>query len=130
MFRPFVLGFICVAAAVGALNFVLDPLQIFHRSWLTKAYYSPDSRLQDAGLIRSQTVLDVVFNVRGRDDHSGRSHVPEDARRQCRKPWRVEVLDDLHEHGRVVPGQPLVGVAEGAVPQLDPVTLARASSSR
>lgn len=51
-------GLIVVAAA--ALNFVVDPLQIFRPARFFKAMYSPDSRLQDAGLIRSQE-FDTVF---------------------------------------------------------------------
>jgi len=51
-------GLIVVAAA--ALNFVVDPLQIFRPARFFAAMYSPDSRLQDAGLIRSQE-FDTVF---------------------------------------------------------------------
>jgi hypothetical protein len=51
-------GLIVVVAA--ALNFVVDPLQIFRPARFFKAMYSPDSRLQDAGLIRSQE-FDTVF---------------------------------------------------------------------
>jgi hypothetical protein len=41
--------------AAAALNFVVDPLQIFRNPQLFTAMYSQDSRLQNAGLIRSQT---------------------------------------------------------------------------
>jgi hypothetical protein len=43
-----------------ALNFVVDPLQIFRPARLFAAMYSQDSRMQDAGLIRSQD-FDTVF---------------------------------------------------------------------
>jgi hypothetical protein len=51
-------GLIVVAAA--ALNFTVDPLQFFRPAHFFAAMYSPDSRLQDAGLIRSQD-FDTVF---------------------------------------------------------------------
>jgi hypothetical protein len=51
-------GFIILAAAV--LNFVVDPLQLFRPARLFPAMYSSDSRMQDAGLIRSQD-FDTVF---------------------------------------------------------------------
>jgi len=50
--------FIMLAAA--ALNFGVDPLQIFRPSRLFPAMYSQDSRLQNAGLIRNQA-FDTVF---------------------------------------------------------------------
>jgi hypothetical protein len=43
-----------------ALNFVVDPLQIFRPARLFAAMYSQDSRMQDAGLIRSQA-FDAPF---------------------------------------------------------------------
>ena len=43
-----------------ALNFVVDPLQVLRPARFFAAMYSPDSRLQDAGLIRSQD-FDTVF---------------------------------------------------------------------
>lgn len=43
-----------------ALNFIVDPLQIFRPARLFPAVYSEDSRLQNAGLIRSQD-FDTVF---------------------------------------------------------------------
>ncbi|MGA2054369.1 MAG: hypothetical protein ABSG88_03605 [Bradyrhizobium sp.] len=49
---------IMVAAAM--LNFVVDPLQLFRPSRHFTAVYSQDSRLQNAGLIRSQK-FDTVF---------------------------------------------------------------------
>jgi hypothetical protein len=48
-----------VAAAV-ALNFIVDPLQLFRPAKLFAAMYSQDTRMQDAGLIRSQD-FDTVF---------------------------------------------------------------------
>jgi len=56
--------FLCAAAAIflsaAALNFVVDPLQLFRPARLFPAMYSADSRMQDAGLIRSQD-FDTVF---------------------------------------------------------------------
>ena len=49
-----------IMAAAVALNFVVDPLQIFRPAHLFAAMYSQDSRMQDAGLIRSQD-FDTVF---------------------------------------------------------------------
>jgi len=43
-----------------ALNFVVDPLQYFRPARLFHAMYSPDSRMQNAGLIHSQQ-YDTVF---------------------------------------------------------------------
>jgi hypothetical protein len=51
-------GLIIVAAV--ALNFVVDPLQLFRPARLFAAMYTQDSRMQDAGLIRSQD-FDTVF---------------------------------------------------------------------
>src|SRR6202790_2056112 len=52
-------GLVVMAAAAG-LNYIVDPLQIFRPARFFAAIYSPDSRLQDAGLIRSQD-FDTVF---------------------------------------------------------------------
>jgi hypothetical protein len=49
-----------VILGAAALNFVVDPLQVFRPARLFAAMYSPDSRMQDAGLIRSQD-FDTVF---------------------------------------------------------------------
>src|SRR6202166_3517363 len=49
-----------VISGAAALNFVVDPLQLFRPARLFAAMYSPDSRMQDAGLIRSQE-FDTVF---------------------------------------------------------------------
>jgi hypothetical protein len=43
-----------------ALNFVVDPLQLFRPSHFPQPMYSNDSRMQNAGLIRSQP-FDTVF---------------------------------------------------------------------
>jgi hypothetical protein len=43
-----------------ALNFAVDPLQLFRPARLFAAMYSQDTRMQDAGLIRSQD-FDTVF---------------------------------------------------------------------
>jgi hypothetical protein len=51
-------AFIMLMAA--ALNFVVDPLQLFRPSRLFPAMYSADTRMQDAGLIRSQD-FDTAF---------------------------------------------------------------------
>src|SRR4029077_4969146 len=56
--------FLCTSAAfillAVALNFVVDPLQLFRPSRFHRPMYSNDSRMQDAGLIRSQP-FDTVF---------------------------------------------------------------------
>jgi hypothetical protein len=58
------LRFLCASVlimlAAAALNFAVDPLQLFRPARLFPAMYSPDSRMQDAGLIRSQD-FDTVF---------------------------------------------------------------------
>jgi hypothetical protein len=58
------LRFLCASGLVivmaAALNFVVDPLQLFRPARLFPAMYSPDSRMQDAGLVRSQE-FDTVF---------------------------------------------------------------------
>ena len=56
--------FLCAVAAIilmaAALNFAVDPLQLFRPARLFPAMYSADSRMQNAGLIRSQD-FDTVF---------------------------------------------------------------------
>jgi hypothetical protein len=56
--------FLCATVVIvlmaAALNFIVDPLQLFRPARLFPAMYSPDSRMQDAGLIRSQD-FDAVF---------------------------------------------------------------------
>jgi hypothetical protein len=58
------LRLLCASAAIilvaAALNFVVDPLQLFRPARFYHAMYSPDSRMQNAGLIRSQD-FDTVF---------------------------------------------------------------------
>jgi len=58
------LRFLCASGLVivmaAALNFVVDPLQLLRPARFFPAMYSPDSRMQDAGLIRSQD-FDTVF---------------------------------------------------------------------
>ncbi|UWU92854.1 hypothetical protein [Bradyrhizobium sp. CB1015] len=49
----------CVLGA-AALTFVVDPLQLFRPSRLVPAFYSEDTRVQNAGLIRSQP-FDAAF---------------------------------------------------------------------
>ena len=49
-----------IALAAAALNFVVDPLQLFRPARMFAAMYSQDSRMQDAGLIRSQE-FDTAF---------------------------------------------------------------------
>ena len=59
LFR-FLAASLLVMLAAAALNFAVDPLQIFRPARLLTAVYSQDSRLQNAGLIKSQT-FDTVF---------------------------------------------------------------------
>ena len=58
------LRFLCASvafmAAAVAINFIVDPLQLFRPARLFAAMYSQDTRVQDAGLIRSQN-FDTVF---------------------------------------------------------------------
>jgi hypothetical protein len=58
------LKFLCASAFVmlmaAALNFVVDPLQLFRPARLFPAMYSADTRMQNAGLIRSQD-FDTAF---------------------------------------------------------------------
>jgi hypothetical protein len=56
----FLCASLLVVLTAAALNFVVDPLQMFRPARLFTAMYSQDSRLQDAGLIRSQD-FDTVF---------------------------------------------------------------------
>src|SRR5438874_13367039 len=62
--RNDLLRFLCASGLIivlaAALNFFVDPLQLFRPARLFAAIYSPDSRMQDAGLIRSQD-FDTVF---------------------------------------------------------------------
>jgi hypothetical protein len=56
----FLLASLAFIAAAVALNFIVDPLQLFRPARLFAAMYSQDTRVQDAGLIRSQD-FDTVF---------------------------------------------------------------------
>jgi hypothetical protein len=49
-----------IMLAAASLNFVVDPLQLLRPARLFTAVYSQDSRLQNAGLIRSQK-FDTLF---------------------------------------------------------------------
>ena len=49
-----------IMLAAAALNFAVDPLQLFRRATLLRPMYSDDVRMQNAGLIRSQD-FDTVF---------------------------------------------------------------------
>ena len=58
------LRLLCAAAAIillaAGLNYAVDPLQLFRPAGLFAAMYSADTRMQDAGLIRSQA-FDAAF---------------------------------------------------------------------
>jgi hypothetical protein len=49
-----------IAGLIAAFNYVVDPLQIFHRPWFYPARYTSDPRLGNAGLIESQR-FDTAF---------------------------------------------------------------------
>jgi hypothetical protein len=49
-----------IVLSAAMLNYVVDPLQLFRPARLFAAMYSADTRMQDAGLIRSQD-FDTVF---------------------------------------------------------------------
>jgi hypothetical protein len=59
-----VIRFLCAslvtAILIAAFNFVVDPLRLFGRFELGRHWYSSDSRMQNAGLIRSQN-FDTIF---------------------------------------------------------------------
>jgi hypothetical protein len=61
------LRFLCasglVLLAAAALNFAVDPLQLFGPARVLPAMYSPDSRMQNAGLIRSQNFDTVLMGT-------------------------------------------------------------------
>ncbi len=61
------LRFLCASVLVvlmaAALNFVVDPLQLFRPARFYPAVYSPDSRMQNAGLIRSQSFDTVLMGT-------------------------------------------------------------------
>jgi hypothetical protein len=49
-----------IVLSAAALNYVVDPLQLFRPARSFAAMYSADTRMQDAGLIRSQP-FDTIF---------------------------------------------------------------------
>ena len=51
-----------IAMAVG-LNFMVDPLQLFRPARLFTAMYSPDARMQNAGLVQSQQFDTVLMGT-------------------------------------------------------------------
>ena len=51
---------VAIIVAAALLTFAVDPLQLFRPARAFPAMYSPDTRMQDAGLIRSQP-FDTVF---------------------------------------------------------------------
>jgi hypothetical protein len=51
---------VLIILTAALTNFVVDPLQLFRPARFFAAMYSPDSRMQNAGLIRSQD-FDTVF---------------------------------------------------------------------
>jgi hypothetical protein len=59
----FVCTCLVVMAAAAGLNYIVDPLQIFRPARFFAAMYSPDSRLQDAGLIHSQDFDTVLMGT-------------------------------------------------------------------
>jgi hypothetical protein len=56
----FLAASLATALLVAAFNLVVDPLQLFGIFKLGRHWHTPDSRMQDAGLIRSQD-FDAVF---------------------------------------------------------------------
>jgi len=58
---------LCASAAIlvaaAALNFAVDPLQLFRPARIFPAMYSQDSRVQNAGLIRSQPFDTVLMGT-------------------------------------------------------------------
>lgn len=61
------LKFLSTSAAIilmaAALNYVVDPLQLFRPARLFPAMYSADTRMQDAGLIRSQQFDTILMGT-------------------------------------------------------------------
>lgn len=58
--RRLLLASAAIMLGAVVLNFVVDPLQLFRPSHLLPAVYSVDTRMQNAGLIRSQS-FDTAF---------------------------------------------------------------------
>jgi hypothetical protein len=66
---------------------------------------------------------DVVLDVGGGDEHVVRPGHAEDRGGERRKAWRVDVLDHLRQHDRVVARDARVGVGDRALVQRDPRAL-------
>jgi hypothetical protein len=62
LFR-FLCASVLIVLMAAALNFVVDPLQLFRPARFYPAVYSPDSRMQNAGLIRSQSFDTVLMGT-------------------------------------------------------------------
>ena len=58
--RRLLLASVACVLGAAALTFIVDPLQLFRPSRLAPAFYSEDTRVQNAGLIRSQS-FDTAF---------------------------------------------------------------------
>ena len=56
----FLCASLTTAVLVATFNFVVDPLRLFGSFDLGRNWYSPDSRMQNAGLVRSQD-FDTIF---------------------------------------------------------------------
>lgn len=56
----FLIASLLIMLAAALINFAVDPLQLFRPARLFPAMYSQDSRIQNAGLIKSQD-FDTVF---------------------------------------------------------------------
>src|SRR5918996_2162069 len=69
-------------------------------------------------------VGDVVFIVRRSHDHRPRPRRAEDHPLQGSEPRWVDMLDDLHQHSRVVTGKAVVLVGECPLEQVHPTGLA------
>ena len=59
----FLVATAAIIAMAAGLNFLVDPLQLFRPARLFAAMYSPDTRMQDAGLIRSQEFDTVLMGT-------------------------------------------------------------------
>src|SRR5665213_4072987 len=54
---------VAVILLAAALTFIVDPLQLFRSARFYQPMYSNDSRMQDAGLVRSQTFDTVLMGT-------------------------------------------------------------------
>src|ERR1700676_840894 len=59
----FVCTCLVIIAAAAGLNYIVDPLQMFRPARFFAAMYSPDGRLQDAGVIHSQDFDTVLMGT-------------------------------------------------------------------